>query len=214
MKPGSLAALFGFLEADPKAGVAGGRLLNSDKSLQHSCYLAPTLGRELWLLFHLDALYPAYARYEMDKWDLNTPRQVEVLKGACLLLRREAIDPEQIFDEDYFMYSEEVDLCRRIGRAGWLLHWVPQAEIVHHEGQSTRQVATPMFLHLYRAKLLYFRKNGGRRAAQLYKFILLAAALTRLTFSPLAWVIRPAARHQNLALAGRYWQLVRLLPGM
>jgi hypothetical protein len=71
-----------------------------------------------------------------------------------------------------------------------------------------------MFLHLYRAKLLYFRKNGGRRAAQLYKFILLAAALTRLTFSPLAWVIRPAARHQNLALAGRYWQLVRLLPGM
>ncbi len=214
VRPGALAALFSFMEAHPEAGAAGARLLNTDGSLQPSCTLTPTPGRELWLLLHLDALYPRYARYAMSEWDTGKPRAVEVLKGACLLLRREALDQAGPFDEEYFMYSEEVDLCRRIRLGGWQIYWVPQAEVIHYEGQSTRQVATNMFLHLYQAKLFYFRKNGGRRAAWRYKLVLLAAALPRLALSPLAWLERPPARQRHLALAGRYWQLVRLLPGL
>jgi len=214
IRPGGLAALIDFMETNPKVGAAGARLLNSDGSLQQSCYRSPTPGRELWLLFHLDKLFPGYVTYNMTEWDTDLPRQVEVLKGACMLLRREIIGREALFDDAYFMYSEEVDLCNRIHRAGWSLYWVPQAQVVHHEGQSTRQAAASMFLHLYRAKLLYFRKNGGQRAARFYKVVLLAAALARLALSPLAWLERPARRRRHLALAGRYWELLRLLPGM
>ncbi|MFZ0547949.1 MAG: glycosyltransferase family 2 protein [Candidatus Promineifilaceae bacterium] len=214
LRPNALSTLLDFVEANPNAGAAGARLLNSDGSLQQSCYRAPTPGRELWLLFHLDKLFPGYVSYNMTAWDTTAPRPVDVLKGACILLRMEVIGREQLFDEAYFMYSEEVDLCHHIQRSGQALYWVPQAEVVHHEGQSTRQAAASMFLHLYRAKLLYFRKNGGRWTARFYKGVLFMATLTRLSLSPLAWLERPPARRRHLALASRYWQLLRVLPGM
>jgi GT2 family glycosyltransferase len=214
LRDGALPTLLEFMDNNPKTGICGARLLNSDGSLQPSCYREPTPGRELWSLLHLDKFFPGYVNDNMAEWETNTPRLVEVLKGACMLLRREAIGRDHIFDEAYFMYSEEVDLCHRIRTAGWALNWVPQAVVVHHEGQSTRQAAGSMFLHLYKAKLLYFRKNGGRWTARFYKVVLLIAALTRLIVSPLAWLERPENRRRHLALTNRYWQLLRLLPGM
>jgi N-acetylglucosaminyl-diphospho-decaprenol L-rhamnosyltransferase len=210
---GALETLGRFIDVHPQAGAAGARLLNPDGTLQPSCHPAPTLSRELWRLFHLDALWP-YACYPMAGWDLNTPREVDMVPGACLILSRDALDQVGLLDEDYFIYSEEVDLCYRLRQAGWRLYWLPQAVVIHYGGQSTRQMAAAMFLHLYQGKVLYFRKHHGQPAAQLYKLILLIAALARLLLSPLAWLVRPPQRHQHLALASHYRRLVRALPGM
>ena len=76
--------------------------------------------------------------------------------GACLLLRKGVLDQVGLLDEDYFIYSEEVDLCYRFQRAGWRLHWVPQAQVVHFGGQSTQQAPIEMFLNLYTARLNIF----------------------------------------------------------
>jgi N-acetylglucosaminyl-diphospho-decaprenol L-rhamnosyltransferase len=124
------------------------------------------------------------------------------------------LDQVGLLDKDYFIYSEEVDLCYRLRRAGWRLYWLPQAVVIHYGGQSTRQMAAAMFLLLYQGKVLYFRKHHGQPAVQLYKLILLVAALARLLLSPLAWLERPPQRHQHLALAGHYRRLVRALPEM
>lgn len=212
--PGTIVELLDFMARHPQTGVSGARLLNPDGSLQQSCYRAPTIGRELWSLLHLDKIFPGYVTYNMTDWDVTSPRTVEVLKGACFLLRREAVGQDQLFDEAYFMYSEEVDLCHRIHKRGWTLHWVPMAEVVHHEGQSTKQAAGSMFIHLYQAKLLYFRKNSGPWTARFYKIVLLIAALVRLVVSPLAWLEPSPTRQRHLSLANRYWQLLRLLPGL
>jgi N-acetylglucosaminyl-diphospho-decaprenol L-rhamnosyltransferase len=209
--PGALRTLLEFLETHPAVGAVGARLLNPDGSLQPSCSPAPTLSRELWRLFHLDALRP-YGVYAMSRWDTRQPRPVEVVQGACLLLRREALGDEELLDPRYFMYSEEVDLCYRIRRRGWQIYWVPTAQVIHYGGQSTRQVATAMFLRLYEGKILYFRKLHGPTAARLYKAILLAAALSRLLVSPLAWLQPAPQRHLNLARAGQYVQLLKALP--
>jgi N-acetylglucosaminyl-diphospho-decaprenol L-rhamnosyltransferase len=150
----------------------------------------------------------------MAGWDLDTPREVDMIQGACLLLRREALDQVGLLDEDYFIYSEEVDLCHRLRQRGWKVYWVPQAQVIHYGGQSTRQVAADMFLRLYQGKVLYFRKHHGRLAAQAYKLILLIAALARLLLSPLAWLERPPLRQQHLALADHYRRLVMALPEM
>lgn len=212
VQPGALEALVRFMDAHTQAGAAGARLLNPDGTLQLSCYPAPTLPREFWRLFHLDVLWP-YACYPTAGWDPNTPREVDVVQGACLILRREALDQVGLLDEDYFIYSEEVDLCHRLRQHGWKVCWVPQATVMHYGGQSTQQVAAEMFLRLYQGKLLYFRKHHGWLAAQVYKLILLAAALTRLLLSPLALLERPPQRQQHLVLAGHYRRLVRALPG-
>lgn len=208
VRAGALETLLQFMEANPRAGAAGARLLNPDGSLQHSCSPLPTLLREGMHLFHLDY----QQRRAMRAWDVAAPRPVDVLLGACLLLRREAIDQVGLMDEYYFMYSEEVDYCRRLQDAGWILYWVPQAEVVHYGGQSTRQAATEMFLRLYAAKLRYFRKHDGKRAGQVYKLILVAAALFRLLLLPLALLAPEPKRQEQVSLAQRYWKLVKALP--
>jgi GT2 family glycosyltransferase len=210
---GALQALVDFLDEHPEAGAAGARILNPDCSLQISSHPRPTLSRELWRLFHLDSLSP-YAEYPVTKWETNQAQEVDVLIGACLLLRKEVLDQVGFLDEEYFMYSEEVDLCYRIQRAGWRLFWVPQAEVVHFGGQSTQQAPTEMFLNLYHGKIKYFRKLNGWSAAQIYKLILMMAALSRLVLSPFVFLEHSSRRQKHLTLVDRYWRLILALPRM
>jgi GT2 family glycosyltransferase len=211
VRPGALTALVEYLEAHPRTGAVGPRLLNPDGSLQVSCFPFPTLGRELWRLFHLDALRPV-SQYAMHQWPLSAPRAVDVIQGACLALRRETLDQTGLLDEAYFIYTEEVDLCYRIQRAGWSLFCLPYAEVVHHGGQSTQQAATRMFLNLYKSKLQYFRKHRGAGAARLYKLILLTAALARLGLTAFTWLEAAPRRERHLKLAGNYVHLLKALP--
>ncbi len=213
VKSGALQALVNFLDQHPEAGAVGARILNPDGSLQTASHPRPTLSRELWRLFHLDALFP-YAEYPPTKWKTNRPQEVDVLIGACLLLRKEVLDQVGFLDEDHFMYSEEVDLCYRIQRAGWCLFWVPQSEVVHFGGQSTKQVPTEMFLSLYQGKIKYFRKHNGWSAAQIYKLILMIAALSRLILAPFVFFEHSSGRHKHLTLVDHYRRLVLALPKM
>lgn len=210
----AIDSLLGFMEKTPESGAAGPLVLNPDKTLQLSCYPRPTLTREIWYLFHLDRFYP-YARHWMHRWTLDSPRSVDVVLGACMILRREAIDDVGMFDPDYFMYSEEVDLCYRIRRAGWGVHWVPSAQIVHWGGQSTRLMASEMFLSLYRSKILYFRKNEGDASARIYKIILFVAASLRIVLSPPPWLFN-SSREGGLRRqrASNYLRLVENLRHM
>jgi GT2 family glycosyltransferase len=107
-----------------------------------------------------------------------------------------------------------VDLCRRLRHAGWELAWVPTAVVTHHGGASTRQVAAMMFLRLYAAKIMYFRKHNGRAAVWQYKAILAAASAIRLAAAPVACFEPPKARTRHLSLAGHYSRLLRALPDL
>jgi GT2 family glycosyltransferase len=213
LRPGALITLLDFMAEHPNAGAAGSRLLNPDGSLQPSCSPSPTVAREFWHLFHLDVLYPL-ARYPMHKWPASTPCPVDVVQGAALIVRRVVLEQVGILDTDYFIYSEEVDLCNRIRNAGWSIYWVPQSTVVHFGGQSTQQVAAAMFLQLYHSKVLYFRKHQGSLAVQLYKAVLLLASLARLSFAPLIAIQNSSRRARQLTLAGYYLRLVLKLHKM
>jgi GT2 family glycosyltransferase len=158
--PGALDRMADYLNAHPQAGGAGPRVLNADGSLQPSCSPLPSLARETARLLQLPGVRTD-GYYEMASWDLQTPRQVDVLLGACMLLRGSTLAALGGLDEDYYIYTEEVDLCYRLKKAGWSLAWVPAAQIVHYRGQSTQQVAADMFMRLYQSKLLFFRKHHG-----------------------------------------------------
>jgi len=204
VQAGAMETLVAFMEANPRAGAAGPRLLNSDGSLQPSCSPMPTPGREFWRLLFLEAVWPR-ATYPMRRWDWATPRQVEVIKGACLLLRREALAEVGALDESYFMYTEEVDLCYRLAQAGWQRWWVPTATVIHHGEASSRQVAEAMYLQLYRSKVQFYRKFGGERRAERFKGLVrlaygprLAAAAAGGLFSP-SWARRARTYRRLLA---------------
>ena len=213
VKPGALRELAAYLDEHPTAGAAGPRLFNPDGSLQASCSPAPSLSREFLRMFHLPGIRPD-GTYAMDGWDVHTPRNVDILVGACLLLRRSVLDQVGLLDETYFIYSEEVDLCKRVQQAGWRLVWVPQAQVVHYGGQSTQQVAVEMFLRLYQSKVIYFRKHHGWASALAYKLLLIAASMVRILLTPVAFLQQPAKRQRHLELSSHYSRLILTLPGM
>jgi len=197
------------MDAQPRAGASGARLLNPDGTLQPSCHPMLTPWREFWRLLFLERIRRR-ATYDMAHWDLRTPREVEVIKGACLMLRREGLDQVGLLDERYFMYTEEMDLCYRLRRAGWRLYWVPEARVVHYEEGSTRQVAEPMYVQLYRSKVQFYRKIGGKGQARLFKTLLVVAYLPRLLTAMVSVLFAPTIA----ARTSTYRHLLAELPGM
>jgi GT2 family glycosyltransferase len=211
--PGAIRALLNFMEQNPQVGAAAARLLNPDGSLQYSCSPEPTLKGELLRLFHLGGVRPD-GYYPMETWDLAVPRPVEVILGACMLVRKSVLDQAGLFDEQFFMYNEETDLCRRIRQAGWQIFWVPQAQVTHYGGQSTRQMAAEMFVQLYRAKITYFRKYHNPITVGLYKLVLFLTSLPRLALAPVA-SLEPAGKgEKHRAIAANYQRLLKALPGL
>ncbi len=188
LKAGAIAQMARFLKSRLYVGAVGPLLVSPDGSMQESCYPRPTLFRELWRLLYLDRLH-RLTNYPMAEWTLDRPRQVETLQGACILIKRSVLDEIGLLDQDFFIYTEEIDLCRRILAAGWRIYWLPIATVVHYGGQSTRQAASKMFIELYRSKLHYFRKHNGWLGGFLYKVILLICIVPRLVLPPLAWAV-------------------------
>jgi N-acetylglucosaminyl-diphospho-decaprenol L-rhamnosyltransferase len=161
LTPPAVDALVGALEASPRLGIAGPQLIYPDGAFQESHGSLPTLGWELLSLFGLNRLWSnappsggAPQGYLRTGW----------VKGACMALRRELVEQTGLFDEDFFFFSEEIDLCRRAHSAGWEVGFLPQVSVVHAEGGSTRSTAERV-LRLYRGKLRYFRKHHSRLAA-------------------------------------------------
>jgi GT2 family glycosyltransferase len=162
-------------------------------------------------MFHLDRLVPV-SGYSQRDLARPGPLKVDVLKGACLLLRRTALPGLAVFDEDYFVYSEETDLCARLQRAGWELHWLPEAQVTHLGGQSTGQVPDDLFLELYRNKVLYFRKQRGPAAAAAYKLILFLASGARYLLGQTVRPLRLKRSGEWATLTRRYGRLLGALP--
>lgn len=213
LKNDAINLMVDYLALDPGAGVVGPRLLNPDGTLQVSAFPEPTLPREFWRMFHLDEVHH-YAEYPMNEWSIEAAKEVDVLMGACFLVRRKVLDQVGLLDGDFFVYSEEVDLCTRIREFGWRLIWLPTAEVIHFGGQSTQQVSQEMFLQLYQGKVQYFRKHHSTPEVWLYKFVLLLATLARLMLTPFAYLESYSKNSELLELLKNYRQLLQVLPKM
>ncbi len=146
----------------PDAGVVGARLTYEDGSLQHSAFEFPGL-MQLWI-----DLLPAPARLYHSKWNGRYSRQqYEGIKpfevghtlGATMMMRREVIQQTGMFDEQFFMYAEEVDWSWRIRKAGWKIYCVPTAHVTHLSGQSTQQVKPESIVNLWQSRLRLFKKH-------------------------------------------------------
>lgn len=202
LRPGALEALVGLMESHPRAGIVGGRLVNPDGSFQASFMDFPTLWGEVLLMLKLHRLFyspyfPSHPPAESEE-----VREADWIPGACMLVRREVWEEIGGLDETYFMYSEEVDWCWRVKRAGWRIYYTPEAEIVHWGGQSIGRVPLEKRARVYRGKWLFFRKHRGRGTAGLFRLALVGTTALKMgLWAPLltapARAVRDRAR-ENL----------------
>jgi GT2 family glycosyltransferase len=158
-----------FMDANPAVGVAGPRLVGTDGTLQKSVRGFPTVWRLATEYLFLRKLAPrsrALNAFYGGGFDYSSRREADFLMGAVLLLRRAAVEEVGDFDTDFFMFSEETDLCYRMRRAGWSVEFYPGAEFVHVGGASTKREWTRMFREQVRGHLLFLAKHRGLKQAE------------------------------------------------
>jgi N-acetylglucosaminyl-diphospho-decaprenol L-rhamnosyltransferase len=180
----ALDRLAAYLDTHPAVAVAGPRLTNPDGSLQRSIRGFPTLWRLATEYFFLRRLAPRSRllnAFYGGGFRHDQTREVETLYGAALLVRREAADAVGLFDERFFMFSEETDWTYRFRQAGWTVAFVAEAEVVHVGGASH---GGRLYLENLRGLLRFFAKHRGLREAERARRLLLAALRLRaLAFS-------------------------------
>lgn len=157
----ALGSLVRFLDTSPGVGAAGPRLVHGDGSFQHSAFAFPGLIQLLldFFPFHPRLLNSSFnGRYPRHLYEAGQPFAVDHPLGAALMIRGATLVQVGGFDERFFMYCEEIDLCRRIRDLGWDICCVPEAEIVHLVGQSTRQFQDRMFVALWHSRFLMYDK--------------------------------------------------------
>jgi GT2 family glycosyltransferase len=154
---GAIQKTVAFMQQCPEASIVGCKLLNADRTLQPSCRSFPSpwnLFTESFFLFRVFKHTQLFGQYYMSHFDHDSIRQVEVVMGAFMLIRRNVFETIGLFDEDYFMYAEETDFCYRARKAGYKTFFFPRVEIIHFGGGST-QDSQKQIEQLHSALLLF-----------------------------------------------------------
>ena len=206
----ALSALIAYADAHPDVGVVAPQLLNTDGSVQSSRRRFPTMMTALFESTWLQSVAPRGVLrdyYMLDRTDDET-QQVDWAVGACLLVRREVIVQVGALDEGFFMYSEEMDWCRRIKQAGWKIVYLPKAQVIHHMGKSSDQVAAQRHIYFQTSKVRYFRKYHGKWSAALLRMALLTMYVWQLVLEAVKGLIG-SRRELRRERVRAYWQVLR-----
>jgi N-acetylglucosaminyl-diphospho-decaprenol L-rhamnosyltransferase len=163
VEKGAIETLAGFLDAHPGVGAVGPRLLDPDGSLQYSCrrfpgYFTIFFGRYS-LATRLAPRNPLSRKYLYLDWNHASVSEVDWLSGACLMVRREVLESIGPLDEQYFLFVEDMDYCRRIRDAGWAIVYVPSAVVSHRVGVSQGPVPPSIVWARHRGMFRYVRKH-------------------------------------------------------
>lgn len=181
IKHNAIGKLISFMERNYEVGIAGAQLLNEDGSKQNSIANFPSLATELLSKSLLRRLFPK--KFPGKEREYSEPIEVDSVIGACMMVRREAIEQIGLLDEDYFLFFEETDLCYRIKKAGWKVYHVPQAEVIHFQGKSVEKGKERAKVEYYRSRYIFFKKNRGT----LQWFFLLIGLMVKLILNFIIW---------------------------
>lgn len=206
----ALTRMMAYLEAQPDAGVVGAQLLNGDGTVQSSRRRFPTLATAFFESTWLEPLAPTrlLERYYLANVPPDQITDVDWLVGACLMVRRAVLEQVGGLDEAYFMYSEELDWCRRVKDTGWRIVYLPTAQIIHYVGKSSEQAVVARHINFQQAKLRYFRKYHGRFPAAILRLFLWLTYLWQLIIEGFKGLIghkRPLRQQRVRA----YWAVLR-----
>jgi len=202
---GAVESLAAFLDGHGSAGAVGPAIFNEDGTLQTECRRRmPTLATELFDLTGLARLFPAsplFGRWRMPWWRPEVPSEIELASGACMMIRRSAMQDVGPLSEDAFMFLEDLDYCFRLREGGWKIYFCPDAAITHKGGQSSVGLLPLVRAMSYDARYKFFRMHAGARSAGCLRAMVVAAMAARLAaYAPLALLTR-GERRQRLRLA-------------
>lgn len=172
-----------FMEAHPDCGGLGIKMLDGKGNfLPESKRGLPTPEVAFYKIFGLAALFPKskrFGKYHLGYLDKEQTHEVEILSGAYMLLRKEALDKIGLLDEDFFMYGEDIDLSYRIIKGGWKNYYFSEARIIHYKGESTKKSSVNFVFVFYNAMIIFARKHFSQQNAKTFSFLINIAIYIR-----------------------------------
>jgi GT2 family glycosyltransferase len=163
---GAMQKAIYYADSHSDVAVVGCQVWVNETTVEQTCFRFPSVLNLLMQKSGLCRMFPRsrlFGRETMAEWRRDTEREVDVVSGMFMLVRREAIDHVGLMDEDYFVYAEETDWCWRFWKAGWRCVFTPVARIIHRDGggKSTEQISIKMFVQLQKSLLIFHRKQLG-----------------------------------------------------
>ena len=180
----SLETLAAFMDDHPGAGASGGKLLNPDGTFQAGYGIFPNLTQEFLIATGLGR--NLWENYPLQNISTEIT-SVDWIQSAFLFLRRNALDQVGLFDENFFIYGDEVDLQYRLKLSGWQVYYLPQASTIHYGGRSMNRWSRRKMV--YRGKLLFFQNNYSRFSTFSLKLMLVVLSFFKLIVWGILWLI-------------------------
>jgi hypothetical protein len=183
----TLTELIIFLDTHPQAGAVGCMLINPDGSFQTASRRSlPTPWVAFTRIIGLSRIFPrspVFGRYNLTYLKPDREGEIDVLSGSLMMLRREAVVQVNYFDEDYFMYGEDIDLCYRIKKTGWKIYYTPRTKAIHYKGESSKRSELSFITNFYSAMLLFINKHFQTRYSLFVKALIIAGIFIRAWFA-------------------------------
>ena len=176
-----------FMDEHPDAGGLGINMVDGKGNfLPESKRSLPTPEVAFYKVFGLSWLFPRskrFGKYHLTYLDKDETHEIEVLSGAFMLMRKDALDKVGLLDEDYFMYGEDVDLSYRIIKGGYKNYYYPEARIIHYKGESTKKGSLNYVFVFYKAMAIFAKKHFSKESAQMFSLLINFAILLRASVS-------------------------------
>lgn len=183
----TLVKLKDFLDRHPKTGAVGCKLINPDGSFQITSRRSlPTPWVAFTKITGLSRLFSRsriFGKYNLTFLDPDCETEVDVLSGSFMFVRRAVLKDVGLFDEDYFMYGEDIDLCYRIKRKGWKIVYTPTTKAIHYKGESTKKGELSYLTHFYSAMLIFTHKHFVGRYSYLLQILLTIGIYSRVAIA-------------------------------
>lgn len=204
---GCIERLVDLLEENQEIGIAGPKILDADGKVQRSCMGFPTIRNTIGRSLALDRVFPrsrVLGGKLMTFSSHNTTRLVDVINGCFWIVRRKALDDVGLLDEDFFIYGEDIDWCKRFNKAGWRVMFFPHAEAIHYGGASSSNAPIKFYLERQHADLQYWQKHHTRFEYLVYMLIMWFDQGIRVFGHSILLLLKPSQKDERLFKIRRY----------
>ena len=198
---GCIDLLCNYMDQHPKTGIVGPRTFHPDMTPQQSCAEFPSIWSSLTFALGLSKIFPkskVFGHMYTKYWPFDTLQKVDMLRGCFLVVCKKAIEQVGLLDEDFFIYMEDFDWCKRFWKAGWDVVLYPDAQVIHYQGGSSEKEPIKNTVERHRSKILYWKKHHSRIGVWYIITLELIRQLLHLIQNSLLYLFKSSARNALL----------------